>query len=147
MPFREVVAALVLNDVGIAALDRRDHRRHVAGHAVGHIPEVEVVWSADENGPHLARAFRPINVGGQPHAIAHRHHDLAIDDGDFVQLAFGRKPLRDLIGRKTAAPLSHQSRASGHCEGERKQQTTGWTHEGPPWGRFGHSTPAWEMSQ
>ena len=52
--FGEEMAALVLPDVGVAALDGLDDPRHVGGHAVADVPEVEVVRRLDEDDRHLA---------------------------------------------------------------------------------------------
>ena len=48
----EEVAALVLDDVGVAALDGRQRGIHVGRHAVADVPEVEVVGRAHEDRRH-----------------------------------------------------------------------------------------------
>ena len=53
--FGEEMAALVLHDVRVAPLDRRQRRRHVARHAVPHVPVVEVVGRAHPDGWNLRR--------------------------------------------------------------------------------------------
>ena len=87
--FGEEVPALVLHDVGVAALDRRQRRGHVGGHAVLDVPEVEVVRRPhpDRSGTFSGRVLRTVDVGRQPHAVGHRHHHLALDDGDRLELA------------------------------------------------------------
>ena len=87
--FREKVAALVLSDVGVALLDRLDDARHVGGHAVAHVPEIEVVGGLDEDNRHLGRCvLRTVDVGGQAHAVLHRNHHAPFDDGDVLEFRF-----------------------------------------------------------
>ena len=88
--FREEVATLVLADPRIAALDRGEDRRHVRGHAVADVPEIEVVRRLDEHdrAPCRGRVLRPIDVGGEPHAVFHRDHHAPFDDGDLLKLGF-----------------------------------------------------------
>ena len=110
------MAALVLHDVGVAALDRGQRRGHVGGHAVAHVPEVEVVGRPHPDRRHLAgRVLRPVDVGREPDAVAHRHHHLALDDGDRLQLLLGREPLgpfRRRRGRTAAAPRAPLPRST-----------------------------------
>ena len=99
--FREKVAAFVLEDIGVTALHGCEDVSHIRGHAVAHVPEVEVVGSADPDGGHFARGvFGTIDVGRQANAVAHRHHDSAIDDGGGFELPLGLHTLLALRGRK-----------------------------------------------
>ena len=97
--------ALVLPNVGVAALDRCQNRAHVGRHAVAHVPEVEVVGRLDEDDRHLAGGIlRAIDVGRQPHAVLHRDHHAPFDDGDVLE--FGFEILAALLlGRRERALL------------------------------------------
>ena len=98
----EKVPALVHLDIGIAALDGVEFGAHVARRAVAHVPEIEVVRRADkDDGVFLRSVLGAVDVGGHALAVAHRHHELALDDGDLRQLLFGGVAGRDelLIGR------------------------------------------------
>ena len=39
-------------------------------------------------GTFAGRVLRPIDVGRQPHAVLHRDHHPAFDDGDLLELGF-----------------------------------------------------------
>ncbi len=103
--FGEEVPALVLLHVGVAALHGVEHGRHVRGHAVAHVPEVEVVRRTDEDRRHLAGGvLRVIDVGGEADAVAHRQHHLAVDHGERLELRLQRDPARlHRIGHRPAA--------------------------------------------
>ena len=104
--FREEMPALVLSDVGVAALDGVQDVRHVGGHAVANVPEVEVVRRLHHDRRHLrAGSLRHVDVGREPYAVAHRHHHLALDDGERLQLTLGVNAPRALLVRERSAPL------------------------------------------
>jgi hypothetical protein len=64
--------------------------RHVAGRAQFHVPVIEVIGSADEDDGILSRlVLGAVDVGLHAFAVAHGHHDLAFDDGDGFEFAFG----------------------------------------------------------
>ncbi len=115
----EEVSALVLHDVGIPALDGGQRGRHVARDPVADVPVVEVVRRAHPDRRHLLRGvLRSIDVGGEPDAVAHRHHDLALDDRNRLQLFLGLPALRLLFRRHRPAPLSERD---GRGAGERDE--------------------------
>ena len=116
VPLREEVPALVLDDVGVAPLHDGERRGHVGGHAVADVPVIEVVGRLREhNRDRAGGVLRAVDVGGQPDPVAHRHHDLALDDGDGLELVLEvDAPLR--IGRRESTLLR------GHQGGERHDE-------------------------
>ncbi len=116
--FREEVAALVLHDVGVAALDGGQLRAHVGRHAVLDVPEVEVVGRSHPDDRNLAgRVLRAIDVGRQAHAVRHRHHHLALHDRDRLELGFHLDAAL-LVGR-VQRPLLRERGGAGHCDNGR----------------------------
>ena len=90
---REEMPPLVLDDVRVSLLDGGEHGSHVGGHAVVHVPEVEVVGRSHPDRRHLAgRVFRAIDVCGEPHTVRHRHHHFALHDSDRLELVLGVPP-------------------------------------------------------
>ncbi len=120
--FREEMAAFVLADVGVTALDGFENRAHVGRHAVLDVPEVEVVRRPHPDGRDLAgRVLRPVDVGRQPHSVGHRHHHLALDDRDSLQLVFHLPASRSFGGTEPASLLGLRQRdcaADGDRRGE-----------------------------
>ena len=88
--FGEEVAALVHLDIRVAALDGFELGGQVARRAATHVPVIEVVRRADKDDRILlGRVLGPVDVGRHAFAVAHRHHDFALDDGERFQLLFG----------------------------------------------------------
>jgi len=133
--FREEVSALVLHDIRITALDGGDRRGHIRRHAVAHVPEIEVVGRLDEDGPDFAaRVFRAVDVGREPHPVAHRHHHLALDDGNRLQFVLEvETPLR-LLGCHRLTPLRDDHGRRGgkrYDEGDDSAIEHGRDYKGP----------------
>ncbi len=117
--FREEVSPLVLHDIGVTALDRRQRRAHVGWDPVVDIPEVEVVRGADPDRGHFPRrVLRAVDVGRQPHAVGHRHHHLALDDRNRLELRFGVDPPLLLDGAQRS--LLRVCQGYGGADGERR---------------------------
>src|SRR6185437_5400702 len=80
---REEAAALVHLDEHVTTLHGFELARKIARRAVADVPVVEVVRRAHEDRRvFLRRVFGPVDVGSDPDAIAHRNHELALDDRD-----------------------------------------------------------------
>ena len=108
---REEMAALVLDDVGVAPLHRSQRRRQVARHAVAHVPVIEVVGRPHPDDRNLRRRIlRAVDVGRQPNAVSHRHHHLALDDGNRLKLLFDFPAPRRRIRRESGPALSQADR-------------------------------------
>ena len=122
----EKMPALVLEHIRIPALDRFEDAAHVRGHAVAHVPEVEVVGRAHPDGGYFAAGvLRPVDICGQPHPVAHGHHHLAVNDGhglefllQFLALFFlfrGERPLLRDHGRDHTGPCGqHRPECPDH---------------------------------
>ena len=83
LAFGEELAALLHVDERVPVLDGRECGGHVARHAVGDVPEVEVVGRADpDDRVLLRRVLRAVDVGRDADPVAHRDHHLALDDGE-----------------------------------------------------------------
>ena len=130
VPLREEMAALVLDDVGVAALHDGERRGHVGGHAVADVPVIEVVGRLREHDrDRPGGVLRAVDVGRQPHAVAHRHHHLALDDGDGLELVLDvDAPLR--VGRRESTLLR------GHQGGERHDENGEAEREWPAHARI-----------
>ena len=120
----EEVAALVLDDVGVAALDGRQRRTQVCRHAIADVPVVEVVRGAHPDGRHFRRRIlRPVDVGREPHAVAHRHHHLALDDGKRLEFLLRLPAPGCLIRREPRATLREPNRhRSKECDQRRRDK-------------------------
>ena len=81
----------------------------------------------DEDDRHLAgRVLRPVDVGRQADAVAHRHHHLALDDGERLQLLLELPSCCHLFGGHLAAALSrHHSRGRDDRDRQSEEETTG----------------------
>ena len=103
--FGEEVAALVLDDVGVAALDRgRAPRSCRRGTPLRTSQKLKLYGVRTKTiGTFPGGVLRPVDVGGQPHAVAHRHHHLALDDGDRLCSSFSRS-IRRCCSAGASAP-------------------------------------------
>jgi hypothetical protein len=73
------------------------------------------------------------NVGRQAHSVAHRQHQLALDDRERLELFLGLDPLLALGGGEAFPRLGAQQRGGGEDEGGgREQQLAGRLHGGAP---------------
>ncbi len=127
--FGEEMAALVLPDVGIAALDGRENRGHVGRHAVAHVPEVEVVRGLDEHDRHLpGRILRPVDVGRQPHAVFHRDHHAPFDDGNVLELGLEVFAALLLRGRERGLLRGQRNGREKDGDKKRREHTSGHLH-------------------
>ncbi len=97
--------ALVLLDVRVAVLDRRQRGVQIGGDAVLDVPEVEVVRRAHEDRRRVRDVLRPVDVGREVDPVAHRHHHLAVDDGEPLELVLDRPALIFLLLRETGRLL------------------------------------------
>ena len=124
--FGEEVAALVHLDQDVAAFDGVELGGHVAVGAEPDVPEVEVVGrAAEDDRVFLARVLGPVDVGGHARAVLHRHHHLAVDDGDVFELLLDRLALFDegfgLFGRELLAGTLGEGGDSEGAERVRKR--------------------------
>ena len=122
--FGEEVAALVHLDEDVAAFDGVEFGGHVAVAAEPYVPEVEVVGrAAEDDGVFLARVLGPVDVGGHARAVLHRHHHLAIDDGDVFELLFDGLALFDEgFGLLGCELLARALGERGNGEGAKRKQ-------------------------
>ena len=105
--FRKKVTALVHGDVRVTAFDGFDDTAHIARNAIAHVPVIEVVRRANKHHRIFSRrVFRAIQIRRHAFAVAHTNHQLAFDDGDFVQFFFKLVSLRSHFGRELAASLA-----------------------------------------
>ena len=81
--FREEATAFVHLNKSVAAFDCFEFVREIARRAVANVPVIEVVRRAHKDRwIFLRRVFRPVDVGRDPYAVAHRDHQFAFDDRD-----------------------------------------------------------------
>ena len=124
--FGKEVAALVLNHIRIAAFDCRQDGGHVRGNSVAYIPEVEIVRRANPDGGDFAGGvFGAVDVGGQPHAVAHGHQHLAIDDGQGFEFLLGLHALFFLCGREGWLLSSCDGQSDGRDKGASQEYSDG----------------------
>jgi hypothetical protein len=72
--FRSVASANILNQDVKAVIDE--------GLKVGVQVGAFVIRSANQDGGKAASAFRPVEVGGEAHAVAHGDKDFGANEGD-----------------------------------------------------------------
>ena len=73
LPFGVVLAPAILDGEGKAVL-------HVVLAPLGKLGGLAPVRGPDEDHRVASGSCRPVDVGGQPHSVAHRHHDVLLDD-------------------------------------------------------------------
>jgi len=88
LPSEKKCPALVLDDIGVAALDGGQlARSYRPGTPFWMSQKLKLYGVPHPDRRHFpGRVLRPVDVGGQPNAVGHRHHHLALDDGDRLQL-------------------------------------------------------------
>ena len=111
--------ALVHLDVCVAAFHRVELGAHVARRTVPYVPVVEIVWRAHEHDRHPSPSpsggLWPIDVGRHAYAVAHWYHDLAIDDGQRLELLLLGPPLLNELGVGLSSALRGNAwRDRGH---------------------------------
>src|SRR2546426_11513358 len=102
--------------IGIPALHGVQFGAHVARHTVAHVPVVEVVRRAHENHRvFLGGVLGAVDVGGHALAVAHGHQELALNDGDGLELLLRRHSLRgDFLAQPRPSLLALDFWNGGH---------------------------------
>ena len=91
------MATLVHLDKGIVPLYGFQLGGQIARRPTAHIPVVEVVGRADKDrGILFGCVFRAVDVRRHSLAVAHGHHQLALDDGYRLEFRFERASLCDI---------------------------------------------------
>ncbi len=122
VPFREVMPPLVLHHIRIAALHRRQRRLHIRRQSVAHIPEIKIVGCSHPNNRHWPAGIpRPVNIRRQSHAVPHRYHHFALDNGHRFEFLLRLHSLIFLLLRKRR-PLLRSHCPKGNRTSNRNRQ-------------------------
>src|SRR5262245_49070130 len=101
------MTAFVHFDECVSALHCFQFVGEIARHTVANVPDIEVVGRANENYWILfGCVFRAIDVGRHAFSVAHRNHQLALDDSNRLQLTFDRVSAGDQFRACSASTLS-----------------------------------------
>src|SRR2546425_2962060 len=111
--------------IGIPALHGVQFGAHVARHTVAHVPVVEVVRRAHENHRvFLGGVLGAVDIGGHALGVAHGHQELALNDGDRLELLLPRHALGgDFLAQPGPSLLALDSWDGGdcrHCESQKE---------------------------
>ena len=82
--------ALVGADIRVSALHCLELRAHIGCGAKAHVPVVHVVGRTDEYRWRFIHTLGPVNVELDASAVAHRNHQLAVDDRYGLKCFFKR---------------------------------------------------------